>query len=267
MLGFLDGLKVPPLEEYQVGSTGIALRTQDLGSREVIGESPECHGTARGTYCEVGLSDVLTGRFMDCEILKPHWQPSHSALSDRLDDIKTENRYMHLDHSSKVDAMAKGLAGLEVRLKISSSHDDGGYPMITPTDETGVIAMKIPEELAARLRDLMSLESDAAREQVLVSLNFHARPVRHASISDAYSNTFNWIFKPEFAKWLQGTGGLFWISGKSTTHELLHRTVRDFLQTREMADYLVTKLRRPFDPSLSIAKAYVRLDQVDRVHQ
>ena len=155
----------------------------------MIGESPECHGTARGTYCEVGLSDVLTGRFMDCEILKPHWQPSHSALSDRLDDIKTENRYMHLDHSSKVDAMAKGLAGLEVRLKISSSHDDGGYPMITPTDETGVIAMKIPEELAARLRDLMSLESDAAREQVLVSLNFHARPVRHASISDAYSNT------------------------------------------------------------------------------
>ena len=50
-------------------------------------------------------------------------------------------------------------------------------------------------------------------------------------------------------------GGL--LDVKSGSVEFLHRTVRDFLFTREMSDYLGTKTKPGFSPNLSTLRAYV----------
>ena len=47
--------------------------------------------------------------------------------------------------------------------------------------------------------------------------------------------------------------------GSNQRVEFLHRTVRDFLSTGEMSDYLRSKSKSDFEASLSISKAYVAL--------
>lgn len=52
---------------------------------------------------------------------------------------------------------------------------------------------------------------------ILDSLRFHEIDYRHDDISEAYSSTFQWIWRPGssgFIEWLQSSDGLFWIKGK-----------------------------------------------------
>ncbi|ETS87793.1 hypothetical protein PFICI_01621 [Pestalotiopsis fici W106-1] len=60
------------------------------------------------------------------------------------------------------------------------------------------------------------------------------------------------------------TRGLLEVHSPSGTVNFLHRTVRDFLRTREMHDFLVAKVndRLKFNPVLSLLKAYVALIKV-----
>lgn len=85
--------------------------------------------------------------------------------------------------------------------------------------------------------DIASLESQmsrlslskaaAAKEHlILKSLSFDSQPVRHSSIPDAYSRTFEWAFGDHSSdseddstvgglhRWLIGGEGSFWVSGK-----------------------------------------------------
>lgn len=70
----------------------------------------------------------------------------------------------------------------------------------------------------------------AAKENVILrSLGLDSRPVRHSSILDASTRTFEWVFKEagrpddagiastatgSFFRWLKGGDGFFWVTGK-----------------------------------------------------
>jgi len=106
-----------------------------------------------------------------------------------------------------------------------------------PIDTTTILSSELLEELAVRICGLSRLGNNVAFEQaIFASLNFHSRPVRHSNIPEAYTNTFSWVFRSEFAEWLQKSAGLFWISGKagsgkSTLMKFLadHETTHDLL--------------------------------------
>lgn len=62
---------------------------------------------------------------------------------------------------------------------------------------------------------------DKIRIALLESLRFPTMNYRHESISEAYTKTFEWIFRrPEdalwhdFVKWLETGTGIYWINGK-----------------------------------------------------
>ena len=71
------------------------------------------------------------------------------------------------------------------------------------------------------------------------------------------------IEEHEFHEFLQPTAGRLngWCKGlvevRNNQVVFLHRTVRDFLRTREMKGFLKTKVSKTFEPNLSIMKAYV----------
>jgi len=85
---------------------------------------------------------------------------------------------------------------------------------------------------------MLSKESGLSRECVGVkSLYFHSRPMRHANIPEAYTNTLQWIYDSALAHWLREKDGMFWVSGKpgsgkSTLMKFMahHHTTRSRLQ-------------------------------------
>lgn len=63
----------------------------------------------------------------------------------------------------------------------------------------------------------------SVKEEILSSLHFRRMFTRYDNIDDPHSDTFQWIFKrpddeqprwDSFLDWLNGNGGLYWISGK-----------------------------------------------------
>jgi len=100
--------------------------------------------------------------------------------------------------------------------------------------------------LAERLPFLVSMARQIAAEQVILSsLHFIAMTVRHESISDAYVDTFNWIFrspkkaakqsiKVHFLEWLETQDGIFWVSGKpGSGKSTLMKFLCDHVRTQE----------------------------------
>ncbi|RDW56684.1 hypothetical protein BP6252_14036 [Coleophoma cylindrospora] len=71
-----------------------------------------------------------------------------------------------------------------------------------------------------------------------------------------WSRTQMEAFQAPFSRRLNSRcKGLLEIQGKKV--EFLHRTVRDFLNTAEMRDFIASKAPQDFDPSFSIFQAYV----------
>lgn len=77
--------------------------------------------------------------------------------------------------------------------------------------------------LARQVESLQLSKRAVAKEQKdLESLTFPARPVRHSTIHEAHSKTFQWVFEGKsnnktptaFARWLEAGTGIFWVSGK-----------------------------------------------------
>ena len=82
------------------------------------------------------------------------------------------------------------------------------------------------DSLARQVASLQLSKRAVAQEQkVSESLTFAARPVRHATIQEAHSKTFQWVFDAKtdeksstaLARWLETESGIFWISGKPSS--------------------------------------------------
>jgi len=88
----------------------------------------------------------------------------------------------------------------------------------------GAAAVGEIESLEQQISKLSLSQEGVAEEQaVLKSLSFKTRPVRHTSIPEAHKKTFGWAYQSGgntltvatyVAKWLRGSDGLFWVSGK-----------------------------------------------------
>jgi hypothetical protein len=65
------------------------------------------------------------------------------------------------------------------------------------------------------------ISQDGRTCRILMSLQFRGIKSRHSEIKDAHKQTFEWVFKDThggFAKWLQFSDGIFWISGKGKSY-------------------------------------------------
>jgi len=110
---------------------------------------------------------------------------------------------------------------------------------------TLAIAVNATEPLLVELYALQELEY----EDHDYALRIKAEPHEY---SDLY---FQSLLKPVYRRINGRTKGLLEINGGRI--EFLHRTVKDFLHTKEMADFLRTKSGAEFCGSLSILRSYV----------
>ncbi|KAI1740933.1 hypothetical protein F4680DRAFT_447784 [Xylaria scruposa] len=130
-----------------------------------------------------------------------------------LEQLQTESNRLQLDQSVKLGKIMTALDCIEQNIE-----------QVKCENKAGTALMRDLESLEQQISKLSLSQDVIAEEQaILKSLSFKTRPVRHASIPEAYQKTFRWVYHLEgdnptsatfFAKWLKSGDGVFWVSGK-----------------------------------------------------
>lgn len=122
------------------------------------------------------------------------------------------------------------------RLNVISSTLDELAGRITHVSKTGsaisskILSPDVIEGIESQMSRLSLCKNAAVKEnEILRSLSFDSRPVRHSSITKASERTFEWAFKEarpqgdngpsavdteSFLTWLREDSGVFWVTGK-----------------------------------------------------
>jgi predicted transcriptional regulator len=82
----------------------------------------------------------------------------------------------------------------------------------------GFADLDLEADLVDMQKVLKTEHEKAQAKRILMSLYFPDRRLRHDTIVEAHSKTFEWVFrdtKGEFKKWLKGDRGIFWVNGKA----------------------------------------------------
>ncbi|KAF7502238.1 hypothetical protein GJ744_006309 [Endocarpon pusillum] len=131
------------------------------------------------------------------------------------------------------DAESVAINADHINMVKFASREDDGYKKIS--GHLQLLAQEAPHAVGARwakqirIENAMSTAEDSEWEQrltkmpdsanrTLASLRPEVINTRYMRISDAYTGTFEWIFKEEvtpFKTWLEYSNGVFWISGKA----------------------------------------------------
>ncbi|KAI0163508.1 hypothetical protein BJ166DRAFT_295322 [Pestalotiopsis sp. NC0098] len=132
---------------------------------------------------------------------------SSQVQSERLEHLQNQSRLLGSDQAHALESIKSKLDAFETDLQIRKD-------LLTRSDV----------DCLQRQLQIMSLsEKECAKEQsILQSLTFDTRPVRHAQIRKAYTETFSWALRTDSYKkdgssmgeWLGQGNGIFWISGK-----------------------------------------------------
>lgn len=135
-----------------------------------------------------------------------------------LRELRRENLALEAQQSLKLDSIAETLRELDTRITAARSAEQSS--LFVPDDMT---------QLEGQMSKLSLFRAAAAKEQqILRSLSFESRPVRHSSIPSAHRQTFEWAFhshdlngngdtsapRGDILKWLAEGNGTFWVSGK-----------------------------------------------------
>ncbi|KAL5091206.1 hypothetical protein Trisim1_003178 [Trichoderma cf. simile WF8] len=114
--------------------------------------------------------------------------------------------------------------------------------------------------LAETLRSLVTTATDVAvAQRVLSGLHYPTRTMRIESVVEAYTDTYEWIFKPRwaknakgikvhFAEWLAEKDGIFWVSGKPGSGK---STLMKFLCDHHRTAEALANWARPLNPVMS----------------
>ncbi|KAJ8133152.1 hypothetical protein O1611_g474 [Lasiodiplodia mahajangana] len=138
---------------------------------------------------------------------------AQESRARRLEELQRESKRLQLNQSTKLDRIITALESLGTL--IAALRNQKPEPSATS---------KELEALEQEISKLSLSQQDVAEEQtILKSLSFETRPIRHASIPDAYQKTFQWAYDSKrnnptsatsLAQWLKRGGGVFWVSGK-----------------------------------------------------
>ncbi|KAI1747330.1 hypothetical protein F4782DRAFT_521549 [Xylaria castorea] len=138
---------------------------------------------------------------------------AQEARARQLEQLQTESIRLQFDQSAKLDEIMTALCCVKQSVEQVRHQNSAGTALVGEL-----------ESLEQQISKLSISQDAVAEEQaVLKSLSFITRPVRHASIPEAYQKTFRWVYHVErdnptsatsVAKWLKSDDGVFWVSGK-----------------------------------------------------
>ncbi|SMR53608.1 unnamed protein product [Zymoseptoria tritici ST99CH_3D1] len=106
-----------------------------------------------------------------------------------------------------------GLGSTEVALVLRQPSGDYAAMLSAAAPACWALVAPLAEDLGSAVEEADEL---ARQLPILDSLAFLDMPQREVEITEAFSNTYSWIFLPHlsaFASWLAAGSGTFWISG------------------------------------------------------
>ncbi|OIW28222.1 hypothetical protein CONLIGDRAFT_597592 [Coniochaeta ligniaria NRRL 30616] len=137
---------------------------------------------------------------------------SVQGISAQLNQLGGKYRIMNSAQDSRLDLLLQKLGAIEEKIALVRSQKQ------TTQDSVEVLCADI-SKLSLDTRK-MTKES-----QIMASLDYNDRPLRHEKIPDAHRTTFQWSLDEKapvsvkqqsgsFREWLRQKHGLFWVSGK-----------------------------------------------------
>jgi len=196
----------------------VALKTFWKSSEidELEGRLQRTQTTLTLHICALTTSVILRGSEAGVHLtICRHW---HGVFDRHLRELRRENLALEARQSLKLDSIARTLRELDAR--ITAAHSAEQSSPFAPDDMA---------HLEGQMSKLSLFKAAAAKEQqILRSLSFESRPVRHSSIPSAHIKTFEWVFRShdsngngdpsttrgDLLKWLAEGNGTFWVSGK-----------------------------------------------------
>lgn len=161
------------------------------------------------------------------ETLTPNVSSRISELSKTLESLKGARRYARPEHESRIDSMSQDLEDLRLEIqKVAGNSDAKSSKAFTETD---VQLFKV------QLTSLTEAEGKIFADEIVASLNYDSRPVRHDSVPQAHKNTFQWAFDSHLSDWFRSGSGTFWISGKpGSGKSTFMKFIVSHLQTKKL---------------------------------
>jgi ABC-type glutathione transport system ATPase component len=126
-----------------------------------------------------------------------------------IENLREEAQLMDVDRQQKLNDISEALHSIRVsHSSMPNKHD--------------------LDRIHQTLQDSSLATTDISKEiEILQSLRYKSMTVRHSNITEAYNETFRWIFNTDklpvydarskigFSRWLCSEGGIFWVSGKA----------------------------------------------------
>ncbi|KAI8623606.1 hypothetical protein F5Y19DRAFT_492432 [Xylariaceae sp. FL1651] len=125
----------------------------------------------------------------------------HSSMTTLLEKLVEMNSLANSETSSQLDELQHTLSQVRGLISQASKPEPNADKNLSP----------LPDKLHFLIK-----VGDEAIETVLGGLRFESMRAREATVTTAYSKTFEWLFADEskFRQWLSTSSGIFWVSGK-----------------------------------------------------
>lgn len=151
---------------------------------------------------------------VSCQTPSSFW---HARFDKALKQLRGDSLRLNVRQSEKLNDISKTLNQLAGRISHASTWSTTGPHVFSPDDIEGI---------ESQMSRLSLCKAAAVKEnEILRSLSFDSRPIRHSSITDASARTFEWAFKEArtqeeigssgvLLEWLREGEGWFWVTGK-----------------------------------------------------
>ncbi|KAI1322874.1 hypothetical protein F5Y16DRAFT_26647 [Xylariaceae sp. FL0255] len=167
-----------------------------------------------------------------------HYHQSYSADLRKLRD--TSMRYQ-IAQTDKIEDMFRILQSLETRYL--PAHYEQNRDRTSRKDP--IFRPDEIDDLGQQIAELsVSVDSLTLQQDVLRSLNFDYRSLRHENIPLPHNRTFDWVYRTEnldnqhhLLEWLERGYGIFWVSGKpGSGKSTFMKFLADSPRTRKILD-------------------------------
>ncbi|KAL7911635.1 hypothetical protein GGI35DRAFT_295222 [Trichoderma velutinum] len=222
------------------------------------------------------MSDQQSSVVRELRTLRDASSRLGSAYEEHLDNISKSFRRIQTQATEDAEQRRQNPAAFKTyddndetdgkRFSLFSLHnssgasDKGGPSQIQNNLAVDDEVPQAFQYLAETLRSLVTTATDVAvAQQVLSGLHYKTMTMRIESVVEAYTDTYEWIFKPrwaknakgikvQFAEWLAEKDGIFWVSGKPGSGK---STLMKFLCDHHRTTEALTNWARPLNPVLS----------------
>ncbi|KAL6694129.1 hypothetical protein J3F84DRAFT_400581 [Trichoderma pleuroticola] len=219
------------------------------------------------------MSDQQSSAVRELRTLRDTSSRLGSAYEDHLDNISESFRLIQTQAAEDAERRRQNQAAYDddgepdgKRFSLFSLHksygasEKGGHSQSQNNLAVNYENPQAFQYLAESLRSLVTTATDVAvAQRVLGGLHYKTMTMRIESVVEAYTDTYEWIFKPRwaknaegikvhFAEWLAEEDGIFWVSGKPGSGK---STLMKFLCDHHRTAEALTNWARPLNPVMS----------------